>query len=190
MSGEADDILVRRVAAGDGRAAEELVRLCLPRVTSLAQRMLGDAHEAEDVAQEVFVRAWRQAGQWIPGKAKFSTWLHRVTINLCYDRLRRRREMPDAEAGLGVADGAPGAGDAWLARQRQAHVRAALDRLPARQRAAIALCHFEELPQAEAAGAMGISVDALESLLARARRALKADLAALAADLLGSESHG
>jgi RNA polymerase sigma-70 factor (ECF subfamily) len=189
MSG-ADDDLVRRVAAGDARAAEEFVRLHLPRVGNLAQRMLGDSHEAEDVAQEVFVRAWRQAPQWIPGKAKFSTWLHKVTINLCYDRLRRRRETPDADAGLTLTDPAPGASEAWFARQRAAHVRAALDRLPPRQRAAIALCHFEEAPQAEAARAMGLTVDALESLLARARRALKADLAALAADLLGSESHG
>ena len=185
-----EDALVRRLAAGDRSAAEALVRLALPRISRLAQRMLGDAHEAEDVCQEVFMRAFRQAPQWIPGKARFSTWMHRVALNLCYDRLRRRRETPDAEAGLTLADPAPGAGEAWLARQRAQHVRAALDRLPPRQRAAITLCHFEEMPQAEAAAALGVSVDAMESLLARARRALKADLAALAADLLGQESHG
>jgi RNA polymerase sigma-70 factor (ECF subfamily) len=186
---ETDDDLVRRVAAGETAAAGVFVRRHLPRVTRLAQRMLGDAHEAEDVAQDAFMRAWKHAPQWIPGKAKFATWLHRVTLNLCYDRLRKRRETPHADAGLELADPAPGASEAWLTRQRSAHVRAALDRLPPRQRAAIALCHYEEMAQTEAAAALGVSVDALESLLARARRALRADLAAIAEDLLGSEHH-
>lgn len=189
MSG-ADDGLVRRIAAGDAQAARDFVRLHLPRVNALAQRMLGDAHEAEDVAQEAFLRAWRQAPQWVPGKAKFATWLHRVTLNLCYDRLRSRREKPDAEAGAALLDPGPGASQAWLDQQRSRRVHAALNALPARQRAAIALCHFEEMPQIEAAAVLGVSVDALESLLARGRRALKSALADVAADLLGDVGEG
>jgi RNA polymerase sigma-70 factor (ECF subfamily) len=189
MSG-ADDDLVRRIAAGDASAAEELVRTQLPRLSALAQRMLGDRAEAEDVAQETFLRAWRQAPHWIGGKAKFTTWMHRVTLNLCYDRLRRRRETPDAEAGLTTPDPALGAGEQWLAQQRAAYVQAALAKLPPRQRAAIALCHFEEMPQTEAAAALQLSVDALESLLARGRRALRASLADVAADLMGEFGDG
>lgn len=189
MSGTDDD-LVRRLAAGDARAAEDFVRLHLPAVSRLAQRMLGDQHEAEDVAQECFMRAWRQAPSWVAGKAKYATWLHRVTLNLCYDRLRRRRETPDADAGLTTPDPALNAGEQWLAQQRAAFVQAALAKLPARQRAAIALCHFEETPQAEAAAALEISVDALESLLARGRRALREQLASVAGDLLGELGDG
>jgi RNA polymerase sigma factor (sigma-70 family) len=131
----------------------------------------------------VFLRVWKEARRWKPGGAKFQTWMHRVVLNLCYDRLRRRRENPDAEAGLNVADPAPSAGDAWLERQRAARVRAALAALPERQRAAIALCHFEGATNIEAAAALEISVDALESLLARGRRALKESLKDIAGDM-------
>jgi RNA polymerase sigma-70 factor, ECF subfamily len=178
-----DADLVRDVGAGNARAAETLVRKHLPGMTRLAKRMLGDAAEAEDVAQEVFLRVWREAPRWRPGAARFETWMHRVALNLCYDRLRRRRETPDPDAGLDLADPAPSASDAQHARQRAARVHAALALLPERQRAAIALCHFEEMSNLEAAEALEVSVEALESLLARGRRALKAALADMAQDL-------
>lgn len=180
-----DEALVRRAGDGDASAAEALVRKHLPRMVGLARRMLGDAVEAEDVAQEVFLRVWREAPRWKPGAAKFETWMHRVALNLCYDRLRRRRERPDPDAGLDVPDGAPSAGDAWLARQRAARVHAALAALPERQRAAIALVHFQELSNISAAEMLGVSVEAMESLLARGRRALRVSLADAAPDLLG-----
>lgn len=185
-----DGELITRIAAGDAAAAEQLVRRHVRRISAVAQRMLGDAHEVEDVAQEVFLRAWREAPRWRPGQAKFETWMHRVALNLCYDRLRRRRERVDPDAGLAVADPAPSAGDAWLATQRAARVQAALAQLPERQRAAIALVHFEETPQREAALALEVSVDALESLLARGRRALRAALEDVAQDLLGEVGDG
>lgn len=178
-----DADLIRRVARGEARAAETFVRRHADRLLRLARRMLNDQAEAEDVAQDVFLRVWKEAPDWRPGGAKFQTWMHRVALNLCYDRLRRRRETPDAEAGLSVADPADSPGDVWLARQRAARVRQAMAALPERQRAAIALCHFEEASNIDAAAALEVSVEALESLLARGRRALKAALADIAPDL-------
>jgi RNA polymerase sigma-70 factor (ECF subfamily) len=176
---------VRKLAAGDGVAASAFVRRHLPRMVGLARRMLSDAAEAEDVAQEVFLRVWREAPKWRPGAAKFETWMHRVALNLCYDRLRRKRELPDPDAGMALADPAPLASEVWLAQQRAAKVHAALAQLPDRQRAAIAMVHFEEMTNIAAAEALEVSVDALESLLARGRRALKAALADAAPDLIG-----
>jgi RNA polymerase sigma-70 factor (ECF subfamily) len=151
---------------------------------SLARRMLNDATEAEDVGQEVFLRVWREAPKWRPGGAKFETWMHRVALNLCYDRLRRRRERNDPEAGVAVPDPAPLASEARLSQQRSARVHEALSRLPERQRAAIALVHFQEFTNIAAAETLEISVEALESLLARGRRALKAALSDVAQDLI------
>lgn len=183
MANDPDAELIRRIARGDARAAERFVHAHAERLVRLARRMLNDAAEAEDVAQEVFIRVWKEAPKWQPGAAKFQTWMHRVALNLCYDRLRRRREQPDAEAGLDVADSTASPGDVWLAEQRAARVRAALQLLPERQRAAIALCHFEELSNIDAAAALEISVEALESLLGRGRRTLKAALADVARDM-------
>ena len=176
--------LVRRIGDGDARACALLVDRLLPKVLGLAGRMLGNRAEAEEVAQETFLRAWQQAGQWRPGEARFSTWLHRVTLNLCHDRLRRRREtVPDAIDQLPSLEAPPGTG---LQRSAvTARVEAALARLPDRQRSAILLCHYQELGNIEAAEVLGISVEALESLLARGRRRLKELLAGEAADLIG-----
>ncbi|WP_417231552.1 RNA polymerase sigma factor [Brevundimonas sp.] len=174
-----DEDLVRRVGQGDPAAIQTMVTRKLPRMLALAQRMLGDAVEAEDVAQEAMVRAWRQAPRWTPGKAKFDTWLHRVALNLCYDRLRRRREIPTDTLPERADDSvAPDRG--LMAVETGLRVDAALARLPDRQREAIVLCHYQELTNIEAAALMTVSVDALESLLARGRRALRQALADLA----------
>jgi RNA polymerase sigma factor (sigma-70 family) len=174
-----DEDLVRRVGQGDPAAIQAMVSRKLPRMLALAQRMLGDPVEAEDVAQETMVRAWRQAPRWIPGKAKFDTWLHRVGLNLCYDRLRRRREVPTAILPDRPDESAsPDRG--LMAVDVGLRVDAALGRLPERQREAIVLCHYQELTNIEAAALMAVSVDALESLLARGRRALRQALADLA----------
>lgn len=169
--------LVARVGRGDEAATRMLVGAKLPRILALARRMLGDATEAEDVAQETFVRAWRQAAGWRPGAARFDTWLHTVTLNLCRDRLRRRRDtvMPELPE---IADPAPPA-DAALDETAQASaVRAAITALPERQREAILLVHYQDLTNIAAAEAMEISVEALESLLSRGRRSLRATFAA------------
>jgi RNA polymerase sigma-70 factor (ECF subfamily) len=174
-----DDELVRRAGQGDAAAVQALVARKLRRVLSLAERMLGDAAEAEDVAQETFVRVWRNASNWRPGAAKFDTWLHRVTLNLCYDRLRRRRERPVAEPPE-TPDTGPAPDRGLHAADVGRRVNAAMQALPPRQREAIVLCHYQELGNIEAASLMGVSVEALESLLSRGRRALKVALADIA----------
>lgn len=174
-----DEDLVRRVGQGDPAAIQALVARKLPRMLALAQRMLGDPVEAEDVVQEAMLRAWRQASRWRPGQAKFDTWLHRVALNLCYDRLRRRREIPTAVLPE-QADESAAPDRRLLAADVAGRVDAALAVLPDRQREAVVLCHYQELSNIEAAALMSISVDALESLLARGRRALRQALADLA----------
>ena len=174
-----DEDLVKRVGAGDPAAVQAMVARKLPRMLSLAQRMLGDAAEADDVAQEAMLRAWKQAPRWTPGQARFDTWLHRVALNLCYDRLRRRREIATDVIPDHIDDG-PAPDRGLLASETGAQVQAALSRLPPRQREAIVLCHYQELGNIEAAALMEISVEALESLLSRGRRALRAALADLA----------
>ncbi|MFC0633413.1 RNA polymerase sigma factor [Brevundimonas balnearis] len=179
-----DEDLIRRVARGDPAAVQAMVARKLPRMVSLAYRMLGDASEAEDVAQEAMFKAWRQAPRWRPGQARFDTWLHRVALNLCYDRLRRRREvtldaLPDGPDES--ADPARG----LEARDVGVRVKAALARLPERQREAIVLCHYQELTNIEAASLMAVSVEALESLLSRGRRALRQTLMEIAPERAG-----
>lgn len=176
-----DAELVVRVGQGDPAAIQALMARKLSRMLALARRMLGDAAEAEDVAQEVFLRAWKQARVWQPGAGKFDTWMHRVALNLCYDRLRRRREDPTAEPP-DQADPAPSAEAGLVAIAVADRVRAAIDRLPERQRTALILCHYQELSNIEAAELLGVSVEAVESLLSRGRRTLRLALSDLADD--------
>jgi len=184
-----DEDLIRRVGAGDRRAAAEIVRRHLPRMVGLARRMLGDAAEAEDVAQEVFLRVWKHASGWKPGTAKFETWMHRVAINLCLDRLRRvGRHAGDVSPE--TIDTRASATRALDDRQRCERVRDALQGLSERQRAALVLCYYQDRTNLEAAEILGISVDALESLLSRARRTLKSSLSAERAELLSGLETG
>lgn len=184
-----DEDLVCRIGAGDKRAAAELVRRHLPKMVGIGRRMLGDQAEAEDVAQEVFLRVWKHAATWKPGQAKFETWMHRVAMNLCLDRLRRNGRQ-GGEVPADYPDAGASATRALDDRQRRDRVREALLALPERQRAALVLCYYQERTNIEAAEILGVSVEALESLLARARRTLKTSLAAERADLLNGIETG
>lgn len=170
--------LLVRIGNNEPAAVNEMVTRKLPRLLALASRILGDADEAKDVAQESFLRIWRQAARWRSGEARFDTWLHRVALNLCHDRLRRRRERPlNEEEALELADSAPALDEQLESADRNARMAAALAALPARQREAIVLQYYQELSNIDAAALMNISVEALESLLSRARRQLRSQLA-------------
>lgn len=173
MGADPDEDMIRRISAGDMAAVQAMVARKLPRILALATRMLGDPAEAEDVAQETFMRIWRHASGWRQGHARFDTWVHRVALNLCYDRLRRRREwttdeLPEVADEAALPDALPG--------DDERRVRTALQRIAPRQREAIVLVYYQDLSNIEAASAMQVSVDALESLLARGRRAMQAML--------------
>ena len=180
-----DDELMAAVARGDVEALRALSRRYLARVVALGSRTLGDPAEAEDVAQEAFLRLWRTAPTWRPNEAKVGTWLHRVALNLCFDKLAKRREEHPGDPPDAV-DPSPGPSGALQERETADHVRAALDALPEAQRRAITLCHYQDMRNIEAAEVMGVSVEALESLLARGRRKLREELRALAPELLGA----
>ena len=179
MSADPDEELVRRVGAGDPAAVQTLVARKLPRILALAVRMLGDATEAEDVAQETFLRIWRHALSWRRGNARFDSWIHRVTLNLCYDRLRRRRQwvtddLPEMVDPSTLPDAHP--------QEDALRVEQALQGIAPRQREAIILVYYQEMSNSEAAATLQISVDALESLLSRGRRSLQTILARDGAD--------
>jgi RNA polymerase sigma-70 factor (ECF subfamily) len=170
-----DDALLAASGAGDERAFRALVSRHLSRSLSLARRMTGNVAEAEDVAQEAFLRVWQKAPEWRVGEARFSTWLYRVVVNLCLDR-RRRKPMAPLEAAGDLLDPAPSAEAKLVENQRTRIVASALAALPDRQRAALVLSYYEGVSNVEAAEALGVSVSALESLLVRARKALRAEL--------------
>ncbi|WP_035429091.1 RNA polymerase sigma factor [Asticcacaulis sp. AC466] len=167
-----DEVLLERIGRGDMAAVSALVSRKLPRLLSLGRRMLGDATEAEDVAQETLMRTWKQAATWVPGKARIDTWMHRVALNLCYDRLRRRRDTVSPD-DVDIVDDAVGAAVQIEQAQTAQALQRALAQLPERQRTAITLNYFQEMSNIEAAATMGVSIEAMESLLARARRTLR-----------------
>jgi RNA polymerase sigma-70 factor (ECF subfamily) len=184
MVNELDETLMLRVKTGDHTACRELVDRHLGRIVTFAGRVLGDRTMAEDVAQEVFLRLWSHAQQWSPSGARLTTWLYRIAMNLCLDWLARRREAPLDEVDDPV-DPKPDATSLLQEQNLSQQVGQALGKLPDSQRIAITLCYYQGLRNREAAETMEISVEALESLLARGRRTLKSLLHSVASDLLG-----
>ncbi|MBD1202878.1 MAG: RNA polymerase sigma factor [Rhodobacteraceae bacterium] len=178
MAAASDEVVLARYAAGDPVAARVLTQRLVPRVLGYAARLLGDGAEAEDVAQEAMLRLWRAAPGWRAGEAQVSTWLYRVVTNLCTDRLRARKRRPAAalDEAPEVPDGAKGAEAGMMEADRMGALQAALDALPERQRQAVVLRHIEGLGNPEIAAVMDIGVEAVESLTARAKRALTAIL--------------
>ena len=165
---------MRRTAKGDAAAFRALADAHLAKITNFAYRVLNNRTDAEDVAQETFLRLWKDAARYEP-KARVTTWLHRIAHNLCIDRLRARREQPSDDLEEERSSNEPGG---LLDRKRLAtDVGKALAELPDRQRTAITLVHYQGLTNIEAASVLDVGVDALESLLARGRRSLRDKLA-------------
>lgn len=172
------DALLVAFANGDGSAGQAIVAELGPRLFGYAARVLGDHAEAEDVVQDAMIKLWKIAPEWQQGEAKVSTWAYRVTANLCTDRLRRRKTRGQVDLDS-IAE--PQADQASVVEQMTEKERAdalqgALDILPDRQRQAVILRNLEGLSNPEIAQIMDISVEAVESLTARGKRALKAAL--------------
>ena len=176
---EYDETLLGQFAQGDRRAAVELTQRLGPRAFGVAMRVLGNRAEAEDVTQEAMMRLFRVAADWRRGEARVSTWLYRVVMNLCIDLKRRQRGGHlDLDAVPEPRDPAQSVPERMQDGARHDALQEALMLLPERQRQAVILRHLEELTNPEIAGIMDISVEAVESLTARGKRALAERLAA------------
>ena len=180
-----DEALLVLYANGDPMAARDLAGRLVPRVLGYATRLLGDRAEAEDIAQEVMLRLWRAAPDWRPGEAQVSTWVYRVAANLCTDRLRsrQRKRAQNLDDVAEPEDGSAPALDVMIDADRQAALQSALADLPDRQREAVVLRHIEGLANPQIAEVMQIGVEAVESLIARGKRALTAALSGRRRDL-------
>lgn len=178
-----DDALLVAFANGDAQAARDLAGRLLPRVLAQATRMLADAAEAEDVAQEAMMRLWKIAHDWRQGEAQVSTWLYRVVANLCTDRLRKRRGNTPLDQVPEPLDDTPGVVATMQTKTRLRALSDALAQLPDRQAQAVALRHLEGLANPEIARIMDISVRSVESLTARGKKALTDILAGRKAEL-------
>jgi RNA polymerase sigma-70 factor, ECF subfamily len=171
-----------RVAAGNADAFAALVESHQERLLRLCERLLGDAEEARDAAQEVFLKAYRKAGEVRP-QGQVYTWLYRIAVNHCLNRLRRRKlvrflhwEDPEDRdvPAFDPPDGATDPATALEARRRWQATRRAIGQLPENQRAVLVLVRFEGLSYKQAAEVLGITEGAVESRLFRAMRRLEA----------------
>lgn len=182
---DAEDVAwMLAVKAGDEDAFEALVAKHQMRVVGTVAKMLGGERDAEDVAQQVFLRVWQSAPRYEHG-AKFTTWLLTITRNLVFNELRRRRRSRLVDLDPGDEPGGrefpdphnPTPSRAALGAELEAVVAAAIAALPEAQRLAVVLRRYEEMPYEEIAKVLGTSVPSVKSLLFRARTELKERLA-------------
>lgn len=171
-----DEQLMLRVSQGDIAAFECLVRRHQKSALRAAQRFVGTSSEAEDLAQEAFLQIYHQAHRFQPERGSFKTWFFTILFNLCRNALKKKRpaylESPPNEVA------GPDNPATLLDRQEQQQALAeAILKLPPNQRSALILCHYENFSYAEAARSLGLSVKAIESLLVRAKRTLRQELA-------------
>jgi RNA polymerase sigma-70 factor (ECF subfamily) len=167
-----DHALMALVAQGDRGALSALVKRHQARVLGLAYRFLGQPDIAEDVAQEVFLKIWRNAASFRP-EAQFTTWLYRLTANLCWDLRRRAARETRSHAMVPELGSAADPAEAVDSHERAERVRRALTRLPDRQRLAVILHRYEGLSHREIAEVTGWSAKAVESCLVRAYESLR-----------------
>ena len=177
-----DAALMARIVAGDQAAFDGFAQRHVASCLVVAQRILGNHSDAEEVVQDALLRVWLHAPEWRQEAARVTTWLYRIVVNLALDHMRRnrRRLLPLDDAG-DPADPAPDAQTMAESREVESFIARVIAELPTRQRIALTLCCVEQLECAEAAQIMRISVSALESLLVRGRRTLRGRLDRLAA---------
>lgn len=171
--------LMLRFQKGDERAFEELVRKHTRRILNLVYRYLGDAARAEDVSQDIFVKVYRERMKYEP-KATFYSWIHRIAVNHCLNEIRSRKIRTTLAAPLNdfLQDRQGGNPDDPLSlRELRQAVKSAIDGLPGNQRMAVILARYEEMSYDQIAETMGLSLEAVKSLLFRARETLKQALA-------------
>ena len=169
---ESDESLMKLVAQGDQRAFRILMGRHMGLAIRVAQRLVPDAAEADDIGQEAFLRVWKGAGSFDPKISRLTTWLYRIVLNLSLDRRRKPKPLPiDEAAQIHSDDPEPLA--VMIEDEDRHRVALAMAALPERQRVAIVLFHMEGLSVREAAQSMNVSEKALESLLVRARSAIK-----------------
>ncbi|RBP53284.1 RNA polymerase sigma factor [Arenicella xantha] len=172
-----DQPLVDLIKAGNHAAFAELVNRHTDAFFALAFRSLQNAHDAEDVVQNAFIKFWTRPSMWDPRQAKFTTWFYRVILNACHDLQRRsNRQVNMASEDFDLlestlATSATVEAEQHLKWQRR-YLEQAIRSLPTAQRDALNLAVYCEMPQREAAEILGISLKAFESLLVRAKRHL------------------
>ncbi len=167
----------------DMEAFEQLVDLHKTAVVGTVAKMLGSPNDAEDIAQQVFVRIWKSASRYQP-TAKFTTWMFTITRNLVFNEVRRRQRKPvysleerEEESHVTTADLQTSTPDeSALHTELEEAINQAIQNLPEKQRTAVILRRYEESPYEEIAQVLGMSVSAVKSLLFRARTQLKEDL--------------
>jgi RNA polymerase sigma-70 factor (ECF subfamily) len=167
--------LMLRFQKGDEPAFEELVKKHTRGVLNLVYRYLGDASRSEDVAQDIFVKVYRARMKYEP-KAKFSTWLYRIAVNHCLNEIRARKAQPAVAAPINDLLEQPSGEDpdSRISRtELQRAVKAAIDALPENQRMAVILARYEDMSYDEISETMGMSLEAVKSVLFRAKENLK-----------------
>ncbi len=173
---ETDEELMLAVCDGDQSAYQMLVKRHLTAISHYAFRLLSNQRDTEDISQEVFLRLWTNACKWQPEKARLSTWLHRIAHNLCIDFMRKhgRTIIDDEATELDRSNEDFSSSEEESVRHdRTQRLNSALSTLPENQRSALMLCHYAGFSNKEAAAIMNVSVKALESNIARARRKLR-----------------
>lgn len=173
-----DENLVQAIGRGNRQALRELVWRYQEKLRRVAFRTLGDAHAADDAVQDAFVRVFGAARRFrLTGKA--SSWLYRITLNLCKDRLRKLKRRPVSLDALGYQLSAGENADPMETDETIRQVNSALDSLPDRQRTAVLLHRYEGMSHSRIADITGWSQSAVESLLIRAYANLRKNLAHL-----------
>lgn len=177
IEGDSDESLMARIQRGDHQAFAILVRRHTQKFYAGAYRVVGDRYEAEDIVQDAFLKLWDKPQAWDAARgAKFTTWFYRVVTNLSIDRKRRKRPVANSDVLEMMADAAPRADAALGDAQEREILERAIQALPDRQKAALNLCFYEGMSNKDAAQILGVGIKALESLLMRAKAALREEL--------------